>query len=450
MKKVLYIAFSTELQYPPTLVKEVNNESVEVELASAFDVIHSNERPLTVLNRLVGLCRGKRFFQKSDWITASRLATHLSTTCAIEAKIVSPSMLRMVGLVFQSLRFLVTDAIWIKNTLRGRKLELHFDGHEVSAYLRDGLMRYQSGFHIQNGYTIVNLILGLGYISRVRSYVQWFISLVKRSSYDLAVINHNVYSESGLLGLVMFDRKVPVIHINSQQSAPLLLKDYRSHWRLSLIDDHWGDAKEGLLKETFVNEALPHFEKAAITYRSGEQVKSVDYGRKLIAMHAFTDANNIHANRNSAGFPSYYEWIRYTLEIAKEDENSEYIFRLHPSTYRYYKKDPAIVASLFDQVSPNVTLQNPIDSPPPSLCPVSPLVVTFKGSIALESALLGMRAITLGQAVCPPQCMWEMTSRLMYRAVLLGKQTNRLLLSDAEIRLAQSWKHQMNHAFRAG
>lgn len=446
----LVIAFSTKLQYPPRHLHRIVSKTDHVDVISGFDYCNSEWRVSTLTARLLRFLKGRAFFRQSGWISAKEMREYLKSSFSVNVKLLTPNFTRRTIGYLASFRFFLGDVFWLRDILSGVKAPLFFEDNEVSAYVTDSLMRYQSGFDIHRGPTIVNFIMGMAYVARARTYHAWFVGLIHRKQYNHIIINHNVYCESGLLGMVCNEKGMSVIHVNAQQRDPLLLTSYREHWRWSLLNG----GSQALTQERdsggFANQKLPHFEQAAIMYSDGARVLKVDSSIKLIVMHAFTDANNIHYESQSADFPTYFEWICYTLRIAELDAASQYVFRMHPSTKKYYKKDPKIVRHLFEKTPKNVILEDPDECDARELYPISPLVVTFKGSVALESALLGMRAITLGQAVCPPQCMWEMTSRVMYRDVLLGKQTNRLLLDDAEIRLAQSWKHQLNHALRVG
>lgn len=449
-KHHLVIAFSTKLQYPPRQLSRLISKTDRVDVVSGFDYCNSEWRVSTLMARLQGFLKGRAFFRQSGWISAKEMCEYLKSAFSVYVEVLSPNLThRSIGYA-ASFRFFLGDMCWLRDLLSGNKSPLFFKDNEVSAYVTDSLMRYQSGFNIHHGATVMNIMIGMAYVARARAYHAWFVGLINRKKYNHIIINHNVYCESGLLGMVCDEKGMQVIHVQSQQRNPLLLSNYRKHWRWSLLNGEAQALTHDYDSGSFVNKKLPHFEQAAIIYSDGARVLKVDSSIKLIVMHAFTDANNIHFQSKSADFPTYYEWICYTLRIAELDSASQYVFRMHPSTKKYYKKDPKIVRHLFEKTPKNVILEDPDECDARELHPISPLVVTFKGSIALESALLGMRAITLGQAVCPRQCMWEMTSRLMYRDALLGKQTNQLLLNDAEIRLAQSWKHQMNQALRAG
>jgi hypothetical protein len=81
-----------------------------------------------------------------------------------------------------------------------------------------------------------------------------------------------------------------------------------------------------------------------------------------------------------------------------------------------------------------------------SFWPTSPIVVTFRGSVALEAALLGIRPVVLGEAVCHQDCVLRMKNRDMYRSALVDSGRDAYLLGDGEVETARAWKAQINDA----
>jgi hypothetical protein len=328
----------------------------------------------------------------------------------------------------------------LNNVLQGRFAAIYIEDVEASGYIIDSLMRFEKSFHIEEENSFLNLFISWRYLVKLNIYAYWLRTIAANYSFTEILINHNVYIESGWIASFFEEKqRSRIMHLSSVQNQPILLRSARRLWTKEIAE-----VSKGEKQMPFTTSELPWFDKNAIVGQNLEVTK-INLRRMVVVLHAFSDANNVHIE-TSVLFPTYYQWAKETLSIAVNNAKIHYIFRLHPNMHKYFwYKDYSTIKKLFSDVPNNVTLHDPASDDGVSDYLLDkdemPVIFTFKGSIALEMAIAGMRAITIGDVAAPEDTYLRACSYDDYELFLSGMfDSDCLLLDSKKISLAKEYK----------
>lgn len=433
--KILIINFSDLRQYPEDLLKNIGLEGKELEVLSIHRAIHKNK-----------LKESFKKILKKENITGSlefkRLQRHLISCKLGEASIVdiTPEQLRFFP---GNMRELMAFYKKVKLIVSGKTGPIDLFGVESSGYILDSLQRFVPKFRVDRGLCLSNRFLILLFVLKIETVTRWISERKDFKSLEAVIINHSVYFESGWIAQFLSQEYgIPIIHIKSMQRHVVQLNMRKKHrWFESSI----GSAEVGYRAS---KKRLPWYDTHSISELGDLRNKDIDCHRVLVAMHAFSDANGMHWHPDIL-YQTYYHWVRETLGFAISNLAIQYTFRIHPNTFKYYKKDLLIIDSLFNSTHENVRLEDPRTSKGEHFEKSVPIVITCRGSIALELACSGIKTVCAYRPHCPDGGYILPRSKEEYFEYLEGKvEKSSHYLTDDEVKLANSYKANLNSLFR--
>lgn len=270
--------------------------------------------------------------------------------------------------------------------------------------------------------------------------------LISRHNVKVAIVGHTVYAGRALIARLMRDR----VRVICQSSYNLYdLDNYfsigahtmnRSEWeplydlcKREEVEAFWCSRSKG--ETSYFDASL-----AAKGFGGGK----VDIEKNVIFLHVFRDSPFNIVDRNRI-FIDYYDWVDKTLRIIS-DSKENWLFKIHPNAARWGEDSLRTLRTHFRHAFGNILPKNiRIDDGSVSNLDIlinAKKVVTFAGTVHLESACLGIRAITVSQTtggsasdtlVHKPRDMSE------YRRLLLdGWEKEKFSLPPQDIRLART------------
>ena len=374
----LIVAFSNPILFDFYKLNKLKFKSQEIFLICPFDFIH-------ILTTFKNKILGKSSISEETQ-TISHFKKHRPD---LKLKTFKPRLIDIIILFPICFVKAIINTIKFKKILGGNKCQLHSNGIEISSYCLDSLQRYTgSTFKIENEDNILNIFGSFKFLLMLEIYINWFISTFKSKDVSSIIINHNVYAESGLIA--------EYCQSLFRSEVFLVQNVLREIIRLDDVRDHYFKYAANLMNTLEPKKEFSWSDNNSIKGNIDLIGKRIDSTRVLIMMHAFSDANQIYSDKASL-FQSYYEWIKKTLEIAKLSENQEYTFRIHPSTFGFYRKDESIINKLFKDLPKNIKLEDPrqIKDQNHHFRDTIPIVVTYKGSIILELGCAGINMISI-------------------------------------------------------
>lgn len=270
--------------------------------------------------------------------------------------------------------------------------------------------------------------------------------LSKNEAVSVAVLGHTVYASRGLLAGFR-ESAVKVIahgsHVfyalpadedlawsvpSNRELEPLLdlasLADGEAYWNQRLRGlGGYNDARVAARGGTGIGEATP---------------------RNLLMLHVFRDSpfNQLDPTRL---YDDYVTWALDTFKILSES-NESWLVKPHPSANRWGENQKVWLESISREVfgtrgrPRHIRIQEE-DWSNLELLRVASRVVTFAGTVHLESAGFGVRPITISRTTLStfsPSSVLKPRSRAEYRDWLLMPSTSpELKLSGAEISLSR-------------
>ena len=113
----------------------------------------------------------------------------------------------------------------------------------------------------------------------------------------------------------------------------------------------------------------------------------------LFAPHSFSDTNH---GMGKIIFKDYYTHFRETLKIINKDKKTLWMVKPHPASH--YFKEEGLVENEIKKLNYENVFLCPEDITPKSAIIAADIFVTGRGSIGLESACFGRKAILAGES----------------------------------------------------
>ena len=113
----------------------------------------------------------------------------------------------------------------------------------------------------------------------------------------------------------------------------------------------------------------------------------------LFAPHCFSDANYARGNLI---FESYYDQFMKSIEYFKKKKNILFLVKIHPSSFRYNEQN--IIKQYFKKIQKKNIILCPETFKVSSLIKFSDLVITGRGTIGLEAAVIGKKPLMAGNS----------------------------------------------------
>ncbi|HSJ10964.1 MAG TPA: hypothetical protein VK928_13660 [Longimicrobiales bacterium] len=321
----------------------------------------------------------------------------------------------------------------------GRFTQHRYRDVAVGGYLVDSFLRHRRPVFFFFGPRLPALAIGVVWLAEYLTHVDAVAALARQYRFRTLLINHAVYAESGLLAHVVkavLGARVQVFHSMVSPGSlvemdRLAVCPYAQRTREFLTAEaRSADVPQPMWRDLPADSAATRD----------------DAGRCIIlAMHCLLDANDVHDD-GSTVHPSYLEWIRHSIEVLRAAPHVRCILRLHPDRRMYGAAEEAMYRHLFRDLPDNCRVLAPED-PEGNPCREDAVVVTFRGSIALELACLGKRPVAVGEPNCPAECYTPIRSRREYADFLLGgfRTFDDHLSADA-VALADRYRQAMKRA----
>lgn len=443
-KKILIIAFSTLRQYPKEQLDLVIDKNTKITVISPYDFLFNLQIIKIKIYKFISILKDKSNCANHEelenrWATSEELAIYLKQMYSF-VEIGKPSLIGKITGLLASFRHSIKDIFLVNKIFLGDKKIIYIDELESTAFVLDSLMRWAKHKPYKSK-SLLNNFRVFRHMLLFRSYASWLKYFVAKNKFDYVLVNHTVYLESGWVASFLCEKfNVAIIHTQSIQKT-VSFPVSRSHWFEQELAHQFLKNHDGI-PESGTSSSLPWYEETSLANFQDLRKLLVSKDHYLIVMHAFSDANSIHETSNSL-FQSYYNWVQFTLNIAKENPCIKYIFRIHPSTNKYYHKDLEIIENMFHEAPKNIVLEDPISCKRRGLKinQELPIVVTCQGSIALEMACSGLKVIATGNPVCPDTLYLKPKSLSEYALMISGNvNPSSLLLTNEEITKAVRWK----------
>ena len=123
-------------------------------------------------------------------------------------------------------------------------------------------------------------------------------------------------------------------------------------------------------------------------------IQSNEYKKVILfAPHCFSDANY---SRGNLIFESYYDQFKKSIEYFKRKKNILFLVKIHPSSFRYNEQN--IIKKYFQQIQKKNIILCSETLKVSSLIKFSDLIITGRGTIGLEAAVVGKKPLLAGDS----------------------------------------------------
>ena len=238
--------------------------------------------------------------------------------------------------------------------------------------------------------------------------------LISKNKFDFVISNTHTYASNSTIAMrIALKNNIKVINILSSRFRVYkkLYQSYRSELFLYLkkiknlkkIDKNWNKRLDIYLKNRFSGKIRHHNVIDAYSNKK-KKIGNIFPKKKfkkviLFAPHAFPDANHAFGKLI---FDSYYHQFLKTLEIAKKTKDFLWIIKNHPTNHKFksdrYKlgEEEIVLNELTKVKSKNIFYSLHIYQQN-HLLEILRFSYYWRGSIGLETAILGKKALLCGE-----------------------------------------------------
>ena len=278
--------------------------------------------------------------------------------------------------------------------------------------------------------------------------------LISKNKFDYIISNTHTYASNSTIAMrIALKNNIKVINILSSRFRVYkkLYQSYRSELFLDLkkiknlkkIDKNWNKRLDIYLKNRFSGKIRHHNVIDAYSNKK-KKIGNIFPKKKfkkviLFAPHAFPDANHAFGKLI---FDSYYHQFLKTLEIAKKTKDFLWIIKNHPTNHkfksdRYKLGEEEIVLNELTKVKSKNIFYCPPHLSTKSLIEFSDLVITGRGSIGLETAILGKKALLCGENFYSNKGITLDPKNIEEYEKIICSTKNKIKLSKSKILLAK-------------
>tara|TARA_B100000989_G_C19531736_1_gene470389 strand:+ start:1183 stop:2763 length:1581 start_codon:yes stop_codon:yes gene_type:complete len=315
---------------------------------------------------------------------------------------------------------------------------------------------YDHFIRLDNQYEKKNLIslkfLKLIFITLYKFF--YIEELILNNKFDFVISNTHTYASNSTIAMrIALKKKVKVINILSsrfriyknlhQSYRSELFHDLEKIKNLKKIDKNWNTKLEIYFKKRF-NGKIKHHNVIDAYSNKKKNIGNIFPKKKfkkviLFAPHAFSDANHAFGKLI---FDSYYHQFLKTLEIAKKTKDFLWIIKNHPTNHkfkseRYKLGEEEIVLNELTKVKSKNIFYCPSNLSTKSLIEFSDLVITGRGSIGLETAILGKKALLCGENFYSNKGITLDPKNIEDYETIICSNKNKIKLSKSKILLAK-------------
>jgi hypothetical protein len=190
-------------------------------------------------------------------------------------------------------------------------------------------------------------------------------------------------------------------------------------------------------------KGLSTYDDAKIAFAKNVKIaNNYDFPKNVIMLHIFRDSPFNIIDRSRV-FSDYIDWIQSTLKIIR-DSNEEWLIRPHPS-YKRWGEDSskifnAIYSDVFYKKKPNNIKFSTEEFPNLELLKKAKRIVTFSGTVHLESACLGIRPIIISK------CTLSNISDKFVLKPKNVKEYSKFLLEDSKLKIFKLDNHSIKES----
>lgn len=278
--------------------------------------------------------------------------------------------------------------------------------------------------------------------------------LISKNKFDYIISNTHTYASNSTIAMrIALKNNIKVINILSSRFRVYkkLYQSYRSELFLDLkkiknlkkIDKNWKKKLDIYFKNRFSGKIRHHNVIDAYSNKK-KKIGNIFPKKKfkkviLFAPHAFPDANHAFGKLI---FDSYYHQFLKTLEIAKKTKDFLWIIKNHPTNHkfkseRYKRGEEEIVLNELTKIKNKNIFYCPPNLSTKSLIEFSDLVITGRGSIGLETAISGKKALLCGEHFYSNKGITLDAKSIEDYEKIICSAKNRTKLSKSKILLAK-------------
>tara|TARA_Y100000816_G_scaffold69831_1_gene46728 strand:+ start:1289 stop:2869 length:1581 start_codon:yes stop_codon:yes gene_type:complete len=278
--------------------------------------------------------------------------------------------------------------------------------------------------------------------------------LISKHKFNYIISNTHTYASNSAIAMrIALQKNIKVINILSsrirvykklyQSFRSELFFDVEEMKDLKSIDRNWNKKLdiyfnkrfEGKIKHHNVIDAYSNKKRDIGNIFPKNKFKKVI----LFAPHAFPDANHAFGKLI---FDSYYHQFLKTLEIAKKTKEFLWIVKNHPTNHKFksdkYKfGEEEIVLNKLKTIKNENIFYCPSNLSTKSLIEFSDLIITGRGSIGLETAILGKKALLCGEHFYSNKGITFDPKNIDEYENIICKKKNKTKLSKSKILLAK-------------
>ena len=289
----------------------------------------------------------------------------------------------------------------------------------------------------------------------------YYLEVLREESIGCVLLSHPCYIPFIALIEAAIEKEIPCIVIGD--GVVYKVGAYAEVYNARSVMPEWLRYYSRLKKECNQVESLKeHKSSLANALNQVERVSQKERGHKairnilVIFTHCVRDCNHIGDPKKML-FENYFEWMVFTAYVlcTQRTGYDVVIFKMHPASKRYGDKWFLVLLAFAMSIGRNrkrIKVLNDVDSLSDQIDGRSSdrlVPVTFHGSIALESACLGIKSICAGGALAPRNGAYLPASRKEYMNVLLEPlntevdtvKSDSVLHEARELKGVFSWGH---------
>ena len=387
------------------------NKALWFELPNKKDVTLVEGRPF--VNQIIASCLAAKAVQEAFKISSvvwlsSNQDKNLYQSFSIESFVKKKKyILQCIYYIFPNV-LITTFKMFFELVFKKNRAEYFIDFYKIEG-IRLGDLIYDT--YIRNDLSFLNpKLLSIKFIKiYIYTIIEYYSikHFFKKHNVKFAVVSKWQYTNSGaLIARFALYNKIKVIHTTFNKAVLVNNFEHVFHdcfkvfdLKSSELDINFVNKK---IEERFSGKGLGIDIKSAFSQKIWDKNDlNLFFGTKydrskknvFIMLHAFSDANHLSGRMI---YRDYYKWFDETMKIISSLDNVNWIVKQHPSRNIY--NEDGIVDNYFSNNLNNNILLLPENFNTISVLKMADVVITARGSIALEASLFGIPAVLAGES----------------------------------------------------
>jgi hypothetical protein len=272
--------------------------------------------------------------------------------------------------------------------------------------------------------------------SSIKVFYNIFLAnLLVRKTIIACFMGHTVYAHRAMIATLRNNKIKIICHANHclyllnqtednswNTPSKKFLELFKNFFFYKEAEKYWKNRLKG----------LGTYDDAKIAFAKNIKIaNNYVFPKNIIMLHIFKDSPFNIIDRSRV-FSDYIDWIQSTLKIIK-DSNEEWLIRPHPS-YKKWGEDSSkifntIYCNVFNKKKPNNIKFSTAKFSNLELLKKAKRIVTFSGTVHLESACLGVRPIVISKCT-----LSNINDKLVLKPKNI-KEYSKLLLEDSNSKI---------------